>query len=133
MSRHTHSRDGVPSTDNTINNSAFPVFGNAPPPSVAFQIFSTMYLIKLTPLASVASVAFSQCVRYPYDCPDGTRAEVEPEICRDMGYPPQYYVLCVEDDHVRDRSFDRWSSRGPRRQRPLRESMCIPSGGLCMK
>ncbi|KAG9063602.1 hypothetical protein KI688_004487 [Linnemannia hyalina] len=57
-----------------------------------------MHLIKLTILASLATVAFSHCVLNVNDCPAGTHAENEPEICRDMGYPPQYHLLCVGGD-----------------------------------
>ncbi|KAG0335452.1 hypothetical protein BG005_004587, partial [Podila minutissima] len=71
-----------------------------------------MHLIKLTLLASLASVGFSQCVRNPNDCPSGTHAENEPEICRDMGYPPHYHLLCVGGANTRLESLDRWFPRG---------------------
>ncbi|KAF9109605.1 hypothetical protein BGX30_008313 [Mortierella sp. GBA39] len=57
-----------------------------------------MHLIKLTLLASLASVAFSNCVLRAGDCPPGTHAENEPDICRDIGYPPNYHLLCVGGD-----------------------------------
>ncbi|KAK5809261.1 hypothetical protein F5H01DRAFT_348846 [Linnemannia elongata] len=83
-----------------------------------------MHLIKLTLLASLASVAFSHCVRNASDCPPGTQAENEPEICRDLGYPPQYHLLCVSGVNARQGSLDRWFPRGSSRQASLRKSMC---------
>ncbi|KAK3809997.1 MAG: hypothetical protein J3Q66DRAFT_351825 [Benniella sp.] len=35
------------------------------------------------------------CVRGCGDCPSGTHCENEPDICRDIGYPPNYHLLCV--------------------------------------
>ncbi|KAF9079063.1 hypothetical protein BGX23_005192, partial [Mortierella sp. AD031] len=86
-------------------------------------------LFKLTLLAALATVAFSNCVRNANDCPPGTHAEYEPEICRDIGFPPNYPLLCVGgqvqgQDGARQESLDRWFPRGSgRRPRPLRESM----------
>ncbi|KAF9154362.1 hypothetical protein DFQ26_000256 [Actinomortierella ambigua] len=90
-----------------------------------------MHLTKLTLLASIASVAFSNCVRDANDCPPSTHAEYEPEICLDIGYPPQYHLLCVSGVNARQGSFAHRLPRGPSRQAPLRESMCGESGASC--
>ena len=126
--------NGAPSIENTINTSSFLflfLFGNAPSPSVALQVFSTMHLKKLTLLVSLASAAFGLCVRNPGDCPSGTHAENEPMICRDEGYPPHYHLLCVGGDYARQECLDRWLPRGSSRQASLRKSMCGLRGDPC--
>ncbi|KAG0249747.1 hypothetical protein DFQ27_009811, partial [Actinomortierella ambigua] len=62
--------------------------------------------------------AFSNCVRNANDCPLGTHAENKPEICMDIGYPPQYHLLCIRGQG----SFAHRLPRGPSRQASLRES-----------
>ncbi|KAF9575426.1 hypothetical protein EC968_003031 [Mortierella alpina] len=77
-----------------------------------------MHLINITLLAALASVAFGQCVQNSNDCPSGTYAEDEPELCRDLGFPPHYKYICVVDD---------MSFRGPSRQ----EMQCVRNGNEC--
>ncbi|KAG0068626.1 hypothetical protein BGZ89_004376 [Linnemannia elongata] len=90
-----------------------------------------MHLIKITLLASLASIALGNCVRFADQCPAGTHAENEPEICRDLGYPPQYHLICVQGVKARQGSLDRWFPRGSSRQTPLHESMCGERGDPC--
>jgi len=91
-----------------------------------------MHLIKITLLASLASVALGQCVRSAGDCPSGTHAENVPEICRDLGYPPAYHLLCVRGNvEARLGSPNRWFPRGSSRQAPLREFMSAFPGEDC--
>ncbi|KAG0222292.1 hypothetical protein BGW42_006737, partial [Actinomortierella wolfii] len=88
-----------------------------------------MHLIKFTNLASLASVAFSQCVRKAKDCPPGTHAEYEPEFCTNIGYP-QYQLVCTWNDDYRKVSLGRQSSRDSSRQRPLRKAVTLVSLAL---
>ncbi|KAF8947204.1 hypothetical protein BGZ52_008108, partial [Haplosporangium bisporale] len=66
--------------------------------------------------------AFSNCVRNADECPPGTQVENEPKICRDLGYPLQYHLLCVRGVKTSQGSLDRWFTRGSSRQTSLRES-----------
>ncbi|ORZ26712.1 hypothetical protein BCR41DRAFT_347803 [Lobosporangium transversale] len=51
------------------------------------------------PIPKPAPVAKTMpCVRKCDECPSGTHCENEPEICRDMGFPPHYHLLCVGGD-----------------------------------
>ncbi|KAF9100782.1 hypothetical protein BGX27_000258 [Mortierella sp. AM989] len=75
---------------------------------------------------SLASVAFTDCVRDAKDCPPGTHAKIEPFLCRELGFPPPYHLLCVGDDvNARQGSLDRWFPRGSSRQVPLREPCAV--------
>ncbi|KAF9380032.1 hypothetical protein CPB97_008615 [Podila verticillata] len=78
-----------------------------------------MHLIKLTLLASLASVAFAsvdKCVLYPEECPPGTHAEDEPQTCMDEGYPPDFHLICVRGDDTRLGSLKRWWPQGSSRR-----------------